>query len=330
MKKMIAFLLALCLVMSLGFAVAENDGLKAARLFVKSAYQFDPEGTPKDYTVIGTVPGQDETYIVEWTTDSDTIVITRQDDGMVKIDVNESNPKELAYVLTATLKDSAGNEASVSFNRVVPAAIFLDVMTEEEIVNVAYDLEAGAFLPAATALHGKIVNIPSADSEKYGNITVDIQIGDLADKPIQCYRLTGEGVDKLAVGDEIAVAGNIKNYNGKTIEFDAGCFLIPVEEVASARVALYAYSIEAGATLDRTSTMTGTIVEIADAYSEKYGNITVNIVAAGLNDYVVQCYRLTGEGADKLAVGDVITVTGKLMNYKGTTIEFASGCTFTK
>ena len=52
-------------------------------------------------------------------------------------------------------------------------------------------------------------------------------------------------------------------------------------------------------------------------------------MVGGLNDYAIQCFRLSGEGADKLAVGDVITVTGVIKNYKGT-IEFDAGCTFTK
>jgi hypothetical protein len=37
------------------------------------------------------------------------------------------------------------------------------------------------------------------------------------------------------------------------------------------------------------------------------------------------CYRLSGEGAADLQVGDTITVTGILKNYKGT-IEFDAGC----
>jgi hypothetical protein len=50
---------------------------------------------------------------------------------------------------------------------------------------------------------------------------------------------------------------------------------------------------------------------------------------AGLEEYKIQCYRLTGEGANTLAVGDVITVNGMLKNYKGT-IEFDKGCTIVK
>lgn len=329
MKKIVALLLALCLTLGLGFAFAEEDaGLADARSFVKALYRNAPASTPKDYTVIGSVPGDAETYTVEWTVDSDTIAIIPQEDGLVKIDVDEDNPKEVAYVLTATVRNAAGEELSVSFNRFVPAAINLDILSENEIVTIAYTLEDQAKLPAYTALHGTIVAIPSAYSEKYGNITVNIQIGDLADQPIQCYRLTGEGVADLKEGDEIAVFGMIKNYKG-TIEFDANCVLIPIESCQSARVAGYAYKLEESAAMSRESTITGVITAIPTAYSEQYGNITVNIDVPGLEGFTVQCYRLTGEGAADLAVGDTITVTGTIKNYKGT-IEFDKGCTFTK
>ena len=74
------------------------------------------------------------------------------------------------------------------------------------------------------------------------------------------------------------------------------------------------------------STITGVVVAIPTAWSDEYQNITVNIVAAGLEDYLIQCYRLTGEGAKDLKEGDEITVTGILKNYKGT-VEFDKGCT---
>ena len=52
-------------------------------------------------------------------------------------------------------------------------------------------------------------------------------------------------------------------------------------------------------------------------------------MVGGLTEQPIQCYRLEGEGADALAVGDVISVTGLIKNYEGT-IEFDAGCTFTK
>ena len=328
MKKLIvafALLMALCLALS----VAMADDLADSKSIINLMYKNKPASTPKDYELIGTIPIEEKVYEVEWTTDSDTIQVVREESGMVIIDVDENNPQEVNYVLTATVKDEAGNSASISFDRFVPAAIKLDILTEEEIVAIAYTLEDQAKLPAPTALHGVITSIPSPYSEQYGNITVNIQVGELADKPIQAYRLKGEGVADLKVGDEIAIAGVIKNYKS-TIEFDSGCVLIPVEEVQSARVAMYAWgTLEAGAAMTRESTMTGVITEIPSAYSEQYGNITVNIVAAGLTDYTVQCYRLKGEGAAELKIGDVITVTGTIKNYKGT-IEFDSGCQIVK
>ena len=122
--------------------------------------------------------------------------------------------------------------------------------------------------------------------------------------------------------------GIIKNYKG-TIEFDAGCTLIPANAVTGAKIVARAYTLEDGAQLMGTKTLTGTIASIDTAFSAEYGNITVTIVVGGLNDYAIQCFRMKGEGADKLAVGDVITVTGVIKNYKGT-IEFDAGCTFTK
>ena len=327
MKKLTALLLALCLILSVGAALAdETPELKDARSYINLMYKNKPASTPKDYEVVGSVPGENETFTVEWTADSDTIVITREESGMVKIDVNEDNPKEVSYKLTATILDAAGNSTEISFDRVVPAAINLDIMTEEEIVAVAYTLDDGGKLPAATALTGKIVAIPTAYSEEYDNITVNIQVGDLADKPIQCYRLVGGS--SLKEGDEITVLGTIKNYKG-TIEFDKGCYTIEPAYAQSARVVAYAYTLEEGAAMNRESTVTGVISEIPSAYSEEYKNITVNIGVPGLAENPIQCYRLTGEGADALQVGDTITVTGTIKNYKGT-IEFDKGCTFTK
>ena len=78
--------------------------------------------------------------------------------------------------------------------------------------------------------------------------------------------------------------------------------------------------------MSSSSILKGVISKIDDAWSDQYKNITVTIVPGGLTDYAVQCYRLSGEGAETLAVGDTITVSGTIKNYKGT-IEFDKGCT---
>ena len=123
----------------------------------------------------------------------------------------------------------------------------------------------------------------------------------------------------------ITAAGIIKNYQG-TIEFDAGCVMIPNELYHSAKNALSGYKLLDGEAQEVSKTITGTIVAIDTPWSEDYQNITVTIVIGGLENYPIMCYRLSGEGAKDLAVGDTITVTGTLKNYKGT-IEFDAGCT---
>ena len=86
-----------------------------------------------------------------------------------------------------------------------------------------------------------------------------------------------------------------------------------------------AYELEVGAKLPYESTLTGKITKIDTVYSEQYKNITVTIAIKGREDKPIMCFRLKGEQAAGLAVGDTITVTGTLMNYNGT-IEFDAGC----
>ena len=200
-----------------------------------------------------------------------------------------------------------------------------EIVSQKGILDAAYKLEDGVAMTAPTALAGEIVSIDTAYSEEYKNITVTIVCDGKEDQKIQCYRLKGEGAATLAVGDKIGVYGTIKNYKG-TIEFDAGCALIPYDAAAMARTVLSAYTLEDGLSIDSAKTLTGVISSIDTAYSEEYKNITVTIVVAGMENNAIQCYRLAGEGADTLAVGDTITVTGTLKNYKGT-IEFDKGCT---
>ena len=155
-----------------------------------------------------------------------------------------------------------------------------------------------------------------------------------------CYRHKGDGAKDLAIGDTITVTGILKNYKG-TIEFDAGCTLdavvtgdapvepaIPDEPVVApedpAEIIADALALEENASLPYTCTLAGCVVSIDTEYSEQYGNITVTVDFGGTS---MQCYRLKGEGAAELAVGDMIEVTGTISNYKGNA-QFAAGSTF--
>ena len=329
MKKFTS-ILAVLLVLAISMAapamaqsVPTDANLKAARSYLNVMYKNSPETTMTDYTVVSKVVIGDVAFPIEWTADSDTIKIIPGD--FTTIDVDEKNPEEVNYVLTATMKNEAGESVSLSFKHKVPAALILEGLSYEEIVAAAYTLEDGVAMEEAQRLYGTVIAIPTPWSEEYKNITVDMQIGELADQPIQCYRLSGEGAEKLAVGDKITVEGILKNYKG-TIEFDKGCVLVGFGEVVSQKGVLdAAYKLEDGVALTAPTALAGEIVAIDTPWSDEYKNITVTIVCDGKTEQPIMCYRLSGEGADKLAVGDKIAVYGTIKNYKGT-IEFDKGC----
>ena len=226
---------------------------------------------------------------------------------------------------------------------------FVKPTTPEEIVNAAYALAAGETLQEGPyTLTGVITQVNTAYSAQYGNVTVTIQVGEMSDKLIECFRLTGEGADVIDVGDTITVTGQLKNYNGK-IEFDAGCtldsyvladdgddgetggedtFVKPTtpEEIVNA-----AYALAAGETLQEGPyTLTGVITKVDTPYNSQFGNVTVTIQVGDMTDKPIQCFRLQGEGADVIGVGYTVTVTGQLKNYVKndvSTIEFDAGCT---
>ena len=317
--------------------VVEEDAinpLENAKEYIYQIYKNVASKTPADYQVVGVVVVNGVTYQIEWTAAvnsgaGDAVAVAGMgEDKMVTIDVNEACAEESAYTLTATIKDEQGNSAQQSFERIVPKGFDLGTASYDEIVAAAYELEEDAALEGTLRLFGTIVSIDTPFSAEYNNITVTIAVKGMEEYPVQCYRLSGEGADKLAEGDAITVEGSIKNYKG-TIEFDKGCVLIPADALSGAKTLAKAYALEPDTEMKGVKTLTGTIASIDTPYSDEYKNITVTIVVGGLYDYAIQCFRLSGEGADKLAEGDVITVTGAIKNYKGT-VEFDAGCTFVK
>ncbi|MBQ8633195.1 MAG: hypothetical protein IJ420_06275 [Lachnospiraceae bacterium] len=297
-----------------------------AKNYLFTMYKDQTEATPVDYTVVGVVNIGGVLFPIEWTVDNASVKIIPGDDKMVTIDVDDKNPEEVTYVLTATLKDDKGNTESCSFTHRVPAAIILDAgMSYADIVDAAYTLEDGLAMEGTFRLYGTITKVDTPWSPDYKNITVTIAVAGKEDKPIMCYRLKGDGAENLKVGDAITVEGTFKNYKG-TIEYDAGCVLVGYGEHKDYTALLdAAYTLEDGLAMQEPCTMSGVITKIDTPWSADYKNITVTMVVNGVEDKPIMCYRLQGEGAEGLAIGDYITVTGTIKNYKGT-IEFDAKC----
>ncbi len=108
--------------------------------------------------------------------------------------------------------------------------------TSEEAVNAAYELAPGATLGTQTVT-GVITSIKNAYDASNNCITVVIVVGTLTDKPIECYKLTGTGIDTLAVGDTITVTGELLNYRADWDTTSAGKVEFNADSVASNIVA---------------------------------------------------------------------------------------------
>ena len=305
-------------------AAMNVDGMTYAEIVAMGYALADGQATEDAYRLFGTVSKID----TEWSEDYQNITVTIQVAGCEEQPImcyrlKGEGAKDLkvgdAITVEGILKNYKG---TIEFDAGCELIGYGEFVDQKALLKAAFALGEGASMDYPAVMTGTVVKIVSEWSEEYGNITVDMEIDG---QVVQCYRLKGEGAKEIAVGDVITVAGIIKSYKG-TIEFDAGCVMIPNELYHSAKNALSGYKLQDGEAQEVTKTITGTIVTIDTAWSDDYQNITVTIVVGGLENYPIMCYRLSGEGAKDLAVGDTITVTGILKNYKGT-IEFDAGCT---
>ena len=305
----------------------EENLLENAADYIKALYDKSTKSNPAprttaDFEVYDQLAIKGQTFSIAWSTDTEYVVAEEKGDHIVLINIDEAAPQETVYNLIAVVTDTAtGESITLSMPKTLPQGS--TDPAPEEIVLAAYLLADGEYLPKEVRLIGKVVAIPTAYSEQYGNITVNIQIGALADNIIQCYRLSGEGCANIKEGDVITVQGKIKNYKG-TIEFDKPT-LVGFGGIPDQSATLdAAFALADGEAMKGLQVLVGTIVAIPTVYSADYNNITVNIQPLG-DERIVQCYRLTG-GAE-LKEGDVITVVGNIKNYKGT-IEFDKACRY--
>ncbi len=137
-------------------------------------------------------------------------------------------------------------------------------------------------------------------------------------------------ISGLSFGEHI-VGYVVKLADGTVVLLRKEIKVVVGGPTTAAEIVKEAYALADGATLaNGPYTLSGTIISIDAGYTAVYGNVTVTIAVDGADaDKPIQAYRVVGEAAAKLLVGDQITVTGELTNYKGT-IQFASGATLDK
>ncbi len=305
-------------------ATMDVDGLTYAEIVDLCYALEDQAGTEDAYRLCGTVTSIDTPWSEDYQNITVTISVAGKEEQPIQCyRLKGEGAKDLAVGDTITVEGTLKNyKGTYEFDAGCQLIGHGDHPDQKALLKAAYALGEGDSMDYPAVITGVVTEIPTAWSDEYGNITVNMEFDG---QILQCYRLSGEGAKDIQVGDTITVVGVIKNYKG-LVEFDKGCKLIPNELYHSAKNALSGYKLLEGEGQEVSKTITGTIINIDTPWSEDYQNITVTIVVGGAEDYPIMCYRLKGEGAKDLAVGDTITVTGVLKNYKGT-IEFDAGCT---
>ncbi len=326
---------------------SEEPGVEIDQEFVDKAadmiYEFYKPGKSNtvsaDFTLPSKVKYQGVDVEIQWFVES----------GSEFAEIGESEYENLINVLVN--KSSSGGPFKLK--GVVKAGNYTkeiefdyELVSQYDLLTAAYALQPNENIENST-LTGVISKVNTPYDPSYGNITVTIIVDGHDDMPIMCYRLKGDGVDTIKVGDTITVFGTLTNYNG-TIEFTTGCTLVSIDNVgeeipddspvfdSDREIVNAAYALPGGDYLSQTKTytLTGKVTKINTPYDDGYKNVTVTIVVDGMTDKPIQCYRMKGDDAAKVKVTDVIQVTGYLKNYVSSsgnsTIEFDAGCTLDK
>lgn len=277
--------------------------------------------------------------------DADTFLFTSVVDPARTLSYNATNPRFACY----GNKNQNYKLLVYKYSGVVDTPEDIDLSTfttPAEIVNAAYAAkENNDNLVGSCTLTGviKVISDAYTGGTDYKNVTVTMQIGDMADKLIVGYRIavadtTDEAelakLQNLSVGDTITVQGAME-YTSDVVRFKQGGIITNIEkgelpptlpaDATPEQIVNAAYNaMETNTPMIGTYTLEGVITSVDTAYSSQYQNITVTMQVGDMTTKLIQCYRLTGTDADKLKVGDKIKVEGTLSYYNGK-VQFAAG-----
>ena len=143
--------------------------LEAAKTFLFSMYK-DSASPKNDYDIVGKVMIGTTAFEVTWTVDSDKISIKESSKAdFWTVDLPDANAEEFEYVLTATIKNAAGETVNVTIKRTM-AVIDNTGLVTAPVADVAYKL----FVEQVT-LGQKLyaLNTTQKDEGKYINTTND-------------------------------------------------------------------------------------------------------------------------------------------------------------
>lgn len=209
--------------------------------------------------------------------------------------------------------------------------------------------EAGATEVYVT---GVVCTAPTTINTKYGSATYYISVDGNETDRLQIYsgkyiaNTDFTSTDQIKVGDVVVVYGNLKMYNGNP-EMDMNNYIYSLNGKTTAGVSEKGMGVDNPFTVAEVIAYTkalgvdvkssvdvyvkGKISSVKYFYSQEYGTCNYNISDDGTetNQFTVYGSYYFGnkpwtEGGYQIAVGDEVIVCGKVIDYKGTTPEFAN------
>ncbi|MBR2927141.1 MAG: hypothetical protein IKC31_06150 [Clostridia bacterium] len=290
MKRLLALTLALLMCLSfLASCGGGKDGLEGAKEYLDTIMKAGSENTPADYTVLNKIViGKDE-YTITWSVDvTQDVLVTVADDGTVTIDVNERAAADVAYVLTATIKNAKGKTITTSYNRKLPA---FKELTWAEFVATEDD--------QAVVISGIITGIINTDTKH------ELYLED-ADGGYYVYNLAAEKMNGLQIGMKIRVLGIRDTYYGVNQVIDANVEILdatpaPVAAKDITDLVKAAQSFKAEELLALQSTLV-TIKNVTVLGQDSSNNTYYNFAIDGKQSYI----RISGS-ANMLSAEDTAT-----------------------
>ena len=348
--------------------VETKNPLASAAAYLKTMYKDKAGKVLRDFELVSVVTIDGTKYDIEWTTDAaeENVKIVAGENGKVTIDINEKPAEQVDFTLTATVKDSAGKSEQTSLKFYVPPVKEVEIVDDKIVI---LNPDSGKYVSGTDYLYTSSSGSQKHELELVDDKASALQMTARKNDDGTVTFVTNDGKFLMADGTNVQIVAEegehtkfvleateggqfIKcanaTYNDKPQYLEIYSGYLTVYGMNESKAAIYTFQLESvggssqAAILEAAYalgedeslsggpfTLTGVISSIDTEWSDEYKNITVTIICDGDKDHPMKCFRLQGDGAKDLAVGDTITVTGEIKNYKGT-IEFDAKCNLDK
>lgn len=328
------------------YATGEMSGFYGATVQKQTgAANFQLETAEGGYYLVGIVNGSKKYVSIEYTEkgtdgkehfnfkylDAATTIWTFSDE--YKTLIATLNGKEF-FIGTRGTYTTIGVYETSEIASDYPARLHFIVEEEEnptptdESKTIAEVLEIGAALADqeksadSYRVSGTVTEVTTAYDANYKNVTFIITDGT---NTLECFRAKGDEAANVVAGDKVVLYGQMQKYGEKIQLVYANIESRNAEEggnttpeIPDGGEATIAQILTIGATLADLETttnsykVTGKVTEIKTAYDATYKNVSFYITDG--KDTLL-CFRVKGDGAENIAVGDTVVLLGQIQKY---------------